>query len=612
MTIKTEISSNDYIGSDSTDTYSYTFKIFLNTDLVVTQADDSGVETVLVLDVDYTVTGAGDTPGGTVVLTAGNLPTDYALNIVRDRAFTQLTDIRNEGDFNASIHEDTFDVITMLAQWLKRQVDRSFILPTTVTGVSTELPVPVAGEFLQWDDTAGALQGVAIAALGTTVTSVNPSLTLAAAQLSVTVPNLQVTAGGAVDAMTATASPAPASLTDGLRVQVASLGANVTAVPEFDLNGLGSKVIVKDSDTALSPGDIPGANAFFDLVYDLSLAKWVLMGSGGSADRFAEASGTDTYAVTMDPAVSAYEDGLELTIRFANANTSATPTLNANAVGADTIKKGDGAALVAGDITDNHEAIVRHNGTDWILLNPTTASIGPVAIRDISRGLYVTSTGNPRVPVVADEIILQDASGIPLRVASVNLPIIDITASGANGLDTGVKAATTWYFVWVISNGTTTAGLLSLSATAPTMPSGYTYKALVSAARTITDSTFNVFYQYANRVEYSSPRNIKDGSFTATTWTSIVTTDFFPTTARKIRCALGSTSGILGLSAIAAGVLAEVSRTTPGASEDFGILTTARGAVTCPEIIFHWSASGTIYYYVGATTSTLDALGWEF
>lgn len=53
---------------------------------------------------------------------------------------------------------------------------------------------------------------------------------------------------------------------------------------------------------------------------------------------------------------------------------------------------------------------------------------------------------------------------------------VDITLSGAGGLDTGSPAASTWYAVHVIADSTGTnspAGLYSLSATAPTLPAGY-------------------------------------------------------------------------------------------------------------------------------------------
>lgn len=116
-------------------------------------------------------------------------------------------------------------------------------------------------------------------------------------------------------------------------------------------------------------------------------------------------------------------------------------------------------------------------------------------IRDVARGLVVTAnTTNPayQVDIDADELILHDSTPLPFRDISVNLTV-DITASGANGLDTGTEASSTNYYVWVIYNPTTTttAGLLSTSETAPTMPSGYTYKALVGSSWNDSGSNFN-------------------------------------------------------------------------------------------------------------------------
>lgn len=64
--------------------------------------------------------------------------------------------------------------------------------------------------------------------------------------------------------------------------------------------------------------------------------------------------------------------------------------------------------------------------------------------------------------------------------------------STQNKLDTGAKANSTWYHVWVIrkdSDGSTD-WLYSLSATAPTMPSGYTYKRRIGSVK--TDGSGNI------------------------------------------------------------------------------------------------------------------------
>ena len=92
MTIPAETNRSDYTGNDSTDTYSYAFKIATENDIKVSQRDTDDVETVLTLNVDYTVTGVGAANGGSIVLTAGNLTTDYHLTIRRDSELKQETE----------------------------------------------------------------------------------------------------------------------------------------------------------------------------------------------------------------------------------------------------------------------------------------------------------------------------------------------------------------------------------------------------------------------------------------------------------------------------------------------------------------------------------------
>lgn len=85
-----------------------------------------------------------------------------------------------------------------------------------------------------------------------------------------------------------------------------------------------------------------------------------------------------------------------------------------------------------------------------------------------------------------DQIVLKTSSGSPILLTGLNLTG-DTSASGAGGLDTGSIAADTFYAVFVIHDGTNTNLLLSLSATAPTLPSGYTYFARIGWI--LTDSS---------------------------------------------------------------------------------------------------------------------------
>ena len=74
---------------------------------------------------------------------------------------------------------------------------------------------------------------------------------------------------------------------------------------------------------------------------------------------------------------------------------------------------------------------------------------------------------------------------------------VDITESGAGGLDTGEEAANTWYAVHLIgdSSGTNSpAGMLSLSSSSPTVPSGYDLFRHIGWVRNNSDSDISAVY----------------------------------------------------------------------------------------------------------------------
>ncbi|MGD2722053.1 phage tailspike protein [Escherichia coli] len=115
MTVSTVIDHNDYAGNGVTTVFPYTFRVFVKSDLAVTVVDPDGNITQLVLDTDYTVTGAGGYSGGSVVLKSP-LSNGWQISVARDLDPVQETDLRNQGKFFAETHEDVFDRLTMLIQ----------------------------------------------------------------------------------------------------------------------------------------------------------------------------------------------------------------------------------------------------------------------------------------------------------------------------------------------------------------------------------------------------------------------------------------------------------------------------------------------------------------
>jgi hypothetical protein len=86
-------------------------------------------------------------------------------------------------------------------------------------------------------------------------------------------------AGGTADAITSSFSPTIAALTNDIRLLVHAAAANATATPTFTPNSgvVTAKTIVKGHGLALAIGDISGAAHWIELMWDVTLDKWVLL-----------------------------------------------------------------------------------------------------------------------------------------------------------------------------------------------------------------------------------------------------------------------------------------------------------------------------------------------
>ncbi|MEL0238123.1 MAG: hypothetical protein VW946_01510, partial [Gammaproteobacteria bacterium] len=142
MTISSTTVKNSYSGNGSLATFNYTFKIFANTDLEVIIRDATATETVKTLTTHYTVTGAGNANGGTIVFTSGNIPSATETVVIR-RAIpqTQAIDYIANDPFPAESHEEGLDRATMAIQQLQEEVTRSIKLSRTNTMNSTEFAI---------------------------------------------------------------------------------------------------------------------------------------------------------------------------------------------------------------------------------------------------------------------------------------------------------------------------------------------------------------------------------------------------------------------------------------------------------------------------------------
>lgn len=129
MTVNTVDSIAEFVTNGVTTNFPFYFKFLASEDLVVTYVDPLGVASTLTLGTHYSVNGAGNDQGGSIVTTTA-LTGPGQLTVSREMEAFQQTSLRNQGKFLAETHEDVFDKLTMLIQQgfaiFKRALTRPF------------------------------------------------------------------------------------------------------------------------------------------------------------------------------------------------------------------------------------------------------------------------------------------------------------------------------------------------------------------------------------------------------------------------------------------------------------------------------------------------------
>jgi hypothetical protein len=179
----------------------------------------------------------------------------------------------------------------------------------------------------------------------------------------------------------------------------------------------------------------------------------------------------------------------------------------------------------------------------------------PQGIKGAHSNLRVDTTGaNAIALITADEFTVRNATNGYTTLKAVSVSANLGAAAGAGAIDAGVSSASTWYYLHIIYNPTTSSrsAIASLSATAPTLPAGYTMSGFAGMVR--TDATANKFplamiqrNDRASLVTASSGTNLSalpvmaSGSNPATLLTVAVGA-FAPPNAVSIIVAISSTS----------------------------------------------------------------------
>lgn len=147
----------------------------------------------------------------------------------------------------------------------------------------------------------------------------------------------------------------------------------------------------------------------------------------------------------------------------------------------------------------------------------------------------------------ANEIALKDG-GSAFISKNVNFTV-STDSVGIDGLDEGGVLPNTHYYVFAISNGETTKGLISTSPTDPVLPEGYFYKALIGSLRTNGSSELVRFLQRGNRISIA-PTEAFSGQAGTTSYLPVDISAIVPVICKQVSGYIGhaSTGGAFNIS----------------------------------------------------------------
>lgn len=485
-------------GNGATTVFSFPFVGVAAADLSVIYTDASGNQTTLVqgtgptqyqVSLNAPAQGSLWGIGGTVTYNPSGTPiaSGTSLTIARTLPYTQSVSLQNQASYGqfAKSTEQALDLVEMQIQQVVESGNRTIQIPIVdPAGIVTTLPAAAqrANQALVFDGSGNVTAGV-VPSSGTISSAMAPVVS------AVSIPAGRTALGLGTTALT--------NVPSGSGNCGQSLQANGTSID-------------------------PIVPAVVDTVSQTVTCGFHLN------RRIANA--TINYSL---PRANTLFNGFGFWIEALGGNVAVFPNA-ADIIQAQTVTSG--AAIF---VPQGGQVFVATDGSSTWYLEWGLNNVAPITGGSFAN-LKIT-VASLTATITADELVLPNTAnyGGAQRVTAASFQCI-LSNSGANGLDTGVVAGSTWYAVYAIGNGGNTyAGLCSLSGTSPTMPTGYTFRKRLGWV--LTNGPGNALVstiQSGRDVQYTAPPGMVAiaGAF----WTAQAVGAFVPTTASRIKVVLNA------------------------------------------------------------------------
>lgn len=330
------------LGTGSQTAWPFAFKVFATSDVAVTIANAAGVETLLVLNTDYSITlnsNQETSPGGTVTypISGSALASGSVIVIVGDLDYDQPLDLPPGGNFSPIAIENQLDRTSMQLQQLAEQMTRTVKVPVTsedsgqlsadlADGIIALAPAvaeiqAVAADLANLDTVAGNIS--VISAVGSNITNVNTVAgisanvtTVAGIAANVTTVagnSANVTAVAAVSASVTTVAGVAASVSTvaGVSADVQTVADNVADITNFADVYQGPKATdptLRNNGDALQQGDLYFSTATANM-RAFGSAGWVDAGTPVpvtiTVQEFSGTGSATAFALSVAPAFEA-------------------------------------------------------------------------------------------------------------------------------------------------------------------------------------------------------------------------------------------------------------------------------------------------------------------